>query len=183
MAQPPGRDPSRPFAAVAAHEDPSLSHPGCRARGLDKETLRILRQPKGEALASSDGRPFSTGCLTGSRNCWWPTSTSARTSLMTCASRSPTSCAAWRRRDCLTPPPTQPEARSIDRSPKSKACSSVRRPVAHRPDRAGARRAAFKPINLAEIAREVVEAFQPAADDGGRTLVSRLDKPLLTHGG
>jgi Protein of unknown function (DUF2924) len=27
--------------------------------GLDKETLRILRQPKGEALASSDGRPFA----------------------------------------------------------------------------------------------------------------------------
>ena len=26
--------------------------------GLDKETLRILRQPKGETLASSDGRPF-----------------------------------------------------------------------------------------------------------------------------
>jgi hypothetical protein len=26
--------------------------------GLDKETLRILRQPKGATLASSDGRPF-----------------------------------------------------------------------------------------------------------------------------
>ena len=26
--------------------------------GLDNETLRILRQPKGEALASSDGHPF-----------------------------------------------------------------------------------------------------------------------------
>jgi len=43
---------------------------------------------------------------------------------------------------------------------------------------AGARRAAFKPIDLAEIARDVVEAFQPAADEGGRTLVSRLDTPL-----
>jgi signal transduction histidine kinase len=47
---------------------------------------------------------------------------------------------------------------------------------------AGARRAAFKPIDLAEIARDVVEAFQPAADEGGRTLVSRLDKPLPMHG-
>ena len=26
--------------------------------GLDKETLRILRQPRGETLASSDGHPF-----------------------------------------------------------------------------------------------------------------------------
>ena len=43
---------------------------------------------------------------------------------------------------------------------------------------AGARRAAFKPIDLAEIARDVVEAFQPAADEGGRTLVSRLDTPM-----
>ena len=43
---------------------------------------------------------------------------------------------------------------------------------------AGARRAAFKPIDLAEIARDVVEDFQPAADEGGRTLVSRLDAPL-----
>ena len=47
---------------------------------------------------------------------------------------------------------------------------------------AGARRAAFKPIDLAEIARDVVEAFQPAADEGGRTLVSRLDKPLPMPG-
>jgi hypothetical protein len=43
---------------------------------------------------------------------------------------------------------------------------------------AGARRAAFKPIDLAEIARDVVEAFQPAADEGGRTLVSGLEAPL-----
>jgi len=43
---------------------------------------------------------------------------------------------------------------------------------------AGARRAAFKPIDLAEIARDVVEAFQPAAEEGGRTLVSRLDALL-----
>ena len=35
---------------------------------------------------------------------------------------------------------------------------------------AGARRAAFKSLDLAEIARDVVEAFQPAADEGGRTL-------------
>ena len=47
---------------------------------------------------------------------------------------------------------------------------------------AGARRAAFKPIDLAEITRDVVEAFQPAADEGGRTLVSRLDKPLPMQG-
>jgi hypothetical protein len=28
--------------------------------GLDKETVRILRQPKGATLASTDGRPFAT---------------------------------------------------------------------------------------------------------------------------
>jgi Protein of unknown function (DUF2924) len=32
--------------------------------GLDMETLRILRQPKGETLASSDGRPFETRIAT-----------------------------------------------------------------------------------------------------------------------
>jgi signal transduction histidine kinase len=45
-----------------------------------------------------------------------------------------------------------------------------------------ARRAAFKRIDLAEIARDVVEAFQPAADEGDRTLVLRLDKPLPMQG-
>ncbi len=54
---------------------------------------------------------------------------------------------------------------------------------------AGARRAGFKPLDLAEIAREVVEAFQPAAEDEGKTLALRLgdalpisgDKELLTQ--
>jgi signal transduction histidine kinase len=43
---------------------------------------------------------------------------------------------------------------------------------------AGARRAGFRPLDLAEVAREVVEAFQPAADDEGKTLALRLDEPL-----
>jgi signal transduction histidine kinase len=43
---------------------------------------------------------------------------------------------------------------------------------------AGARRAGFRPLDLAEVAREVVEAFQPAADDEGKTLALRLDDPL-----
>ena len=47
---------------------------------------------------------------------------------------------------------------------------------------AGARRAAFKPLDLAEIARDVVEAFQPAADEGGRTLACRLEAPLPMSG-
>ncbi|MGB7973697.1 MAG: ATP-binding protein [Roseiarcus sp.] len=47
---------------------------------------------------------------------------------------------------------------------------------------AGARRAGFRPLDLAEIAREVVEAFQPAAEDEGKTLALRLDEPLLISG-
>jgi len=47
---------------------------------------------------------------------------------------------------------------------------------------AGARRAAFRPLNLAEVAREVVEAFQPAAEEEGKTLVARLDAPLPMSG-
>jgi signal transduction histidine kinase len=54
---------------------------------------------------------------------------------------------------------------------------------------AGARRAAFRPLNLAEIARETVEAFQPAAEEQGKGLHPRLgselpisgDKELLTQ--
>jgi signal transduction histidine kinase len=44
---------------------------------------------------------------------------------------------------------------------------------------AGARRAAFRPLDLAEVAREVAEAFAPAAEDEGKALVvTRLDLPL-----
>jgi signal transduction histidine kinase len=46
----------------------------------------------------------------------------------------------------------------------------------------GARRSAFRPLDLAEIAREVVEAYQPAADEEGKALVSRLDAPLPMSG-
>ncbi len=47
---------------------------------------------------------------------------------------------------------------------------------------AGARRAAFRPLDLAEVAREVVEAFAPAAEDEGMTLIARLDAPLPISG-
>ena len=41
MAQPLGRDPSRPFAALAAHEDPSLSSPGHGVRrARQRDTAR-----------------------------------------------------------------------------------------------------------------------------------------------
>ena len=64
MAQSLGREPSRPFAALAAHEDPSLSLPGHGVRRLDKETLRVLRQPKGHRGASSDLHPFEARIAT-----------------------------------------------------------------------------------------------------------------------
>ena len=47
---------------------------------------------------------------------------------------------------------------------------------------AGARRAGFRPLDLAEIAREVVEAFQPAAEDEGKTLALRLDDAVADLG-
>jgi signal transduction histidine kinase len=47
---------------------------------------------------------------------------------------------------------------------------------------AGARRAGFRPLDLAQIVREVVEAFQPAAEDEGKTLALRLDEPLPISG-
>ena len=47
---------------------------------------------------------------------------------------------------------------------------------------AGARRAAFRPLDLAEVAREVAEAFAPAAEDESKTLVQRLDAPLPIAG-
>jgi signal transduction histidine kinase len=40
---------------------------------------------------------------------------------------------------------------------------------------AGARRAAFRPLDLAEVAREVAEAFAPTAEDESKALVTRLD--------
>jgi signal transduction histidine kinase len=47
---------------------------------------------------------------------------------------------------------------------------------------AGARRAAFRPLDLAEVAREVVEAYEPAAEEERKTLNARLDGPLPISG-
>ena len=59
MAQPLGRDPSRPFAAVAALADLAYRIQAAALGGLDKETLRVIRQPKGQTLGSSCDRPFA----------------------------------------------------------------------------------------------------------------------------
>ena len=47
---------------------------------------------------------------------------------------------------------------------------------------AGARRAAFRPLDLAEVAREVVEAFEPAAEEEGKALVQRFDDAAADPG-
>jgi signal transduction histidine kinase len=47
---------------------------------------------------------------------------------------------------------------------------------------AGARRAGFRPLDLAVIARDVVETFSPAAQEEGKDLISRLDTPLPVRG-
>jgi signal transduction histidine kinase len=47
---------------------------------------------------------------------------------------------------------------------------------------AGARRAAFKPVDLAAIVRDVVEAFRPAAEEEGKILVGRLNTSLPMQG-
>ena len=47
---------------------------------------------------------------------------------------------------------------------------------------AGARRAAFRPLDLAAAAREVVEAFEPAAQEEGKSLINRLDERLPIAG-
>ena len=46
----------------------------------------------------------------------------------------------------------------------------------------GARRAGFKPVDLAGVAQEVAEAFQPAADDEGKALTTDLAIPLPRAG-
>jgi signal transduction histidine kinase len=47
---------------------------------------------------------------------------------------------------------------------------------------AGARRAGFKPVDLAAIARDVVDAFRPAAEEEGKLLVDRLASPIPLQG-
>jgi len=47
---------------------------------------------------------------------------------------------------------------------------------------AGARRAAFRPLDLAEVAREAVEAFQPSAEEEGKALVVNLNESLPLAG-
>jgi signal transduction histidine kinase len=46
----------------------------------------------------------------------------------------------------------------------------------------GARRAAFRPLDLAEIGRKVVDAYQPAAEKEGITLAAHLDAALSMPG-
>jgi signal transduction histidine kinase len=47
---------------------------------------------------------------------------------------------------------------------------------------AGTRRAGFRPLDLAEVAGEVVDAFAPSAADEGKQLVARLSRPLPISG-
>jgi signal transduction histidine kinase len=46
----------------------------------------------------------------------------------------------------------------------------------------GARRAAFRPIDLTALAHTVVEAFAPSAEDAGQSLWLAGDEPLLVEG-
>lgn len=46
----------------------------------------------------------------------------------------------------------------------------------------GARRSAFRPLDVAPLARTVVEAFAPSAEDSGQTLSLEGDGPLIIEG-
>ena len=46
----------------------------------------------------------------------------------------------------------------------------------------GSRRAGFRPLDFAAVAREVAEAFQPAADDDGKRLTIETSTPLQLAG-
>ena len=46
----------------------------------------------------------------------------------------------------------------------------------------GARRAGFRQVDLAAVARDIVEAFQPAAEEEGKTLTAELDEGLPLSG-
>lgn len=47
---------------------------------------------------------------------------------------------------------------------------------------AGARRSAFRRVDLSEVVRSVAEAYTPSAEDGGRHLSSALDENIEVHG-
>ena len=47
---------------------------------------------------------------------------------------------------------------------------------------AGAGRARFQSVDLSEVMRRVLLAYQPAADDGGRTLTGAIDKGIKVKG-
>jgi signal transduction histidine kinase len=46
----------------------------------------------------------------------------------------------------------------------------------------GARRAGFRDVDLAEVARDIVEAFQPAAEEEGKSLTAALEGALPLSG-
>lgn len=47
---------------------------------------------------------------------------------------------------------------------------------------AGARRAGFRTLDLTDIARDVVDAFDPAATEEGKALIARFETPLPIMG-
>ncbi|HUO21928.1 MAG TPA: HAMP domain-containing sensor histidine kinase [Caulobacteraceae bacterium] len=47
---------------------------------------------------------------------------------------------------------------------------------------AGARRAAFRPLDLAALAQAVFDDYAPAAEDGGRTMTLDADRPVWIEG-
>jgi signal transduction histidine kinase len=47
---------------------------------------------------------------------------------------------------------------------------------------AGARRAGFRPVDLVDLGRTVVEAFAPSAEDAGQALILEVDQPLSVVG-
>lgn len=47
---------------------------------------------------------------------------------------------------------------------------------------AGARRSAFRPVDLAQLSRTVVEAFAPSAEDAGQALVLQVAEPAWVEG-
>ncbi len=98
--------------------------------------------------------------------------------------RSRASCACWKRRRQARRRPTSDYESAVDRSIAeiNGVLETFNALLRIGQIETGARRAGFKSIDLAAIALEVAEAFQPAAADEGKSLVISLGASLPMQG-
>ena len=151
---------------------------GLRRKGSWPATGVAASRSRRSTTISPRSRKPSIVCSIGSRSSCWPTSMSARTSPMISANRSLASCVGLKGRATKPPICGRGERCQSRDHGNRRLARNFQRPLADRSDRGRRASGGLQAVDLAEIARDVVEAFQPAAEEEGKILALRLETPF-----